>query len=206
MVARPMLGSWEIPNIAVISSLEHRRLVRLPVPGVPLGLLQDLNADPTRVLLSGSLFGDENRDEFLQEVRGAFADGTPLTFVADILTATSVQHVLVETLRIEQRGTRPNETAYLIVLRESPPPPPAGDPAGDLDASIQGNAASALDSITGAVNVALDGLPSLDAMLPPDLSNPLPPVGSALDAVKAATGPLPGILSPLQDIFGTGDG
>ena len=206
MAARPMLGSWEIPNIAMISSLEHRRLVRLPVPGVPLGLLQDLNADPASVVLSGSLFGDDNRDEFLREVRGAFADGTPLTFVADIVTATSVQHVLVETLRIEQRGTRPDETAYLIVLRESPPPPPADDPVGGLDAGIQASAAGALGSVTGALDVTLDGLPSLDAVLPPDLSNPLPPVGSALDSTKAATGPLPGILSPLQDIFGTGDG
>jgi hypothetical protein len=199
-----MLGDWEIPNIATISSLEHRSLVRLPVPGVRLGLIQDLQADPTRLVLSGSLFGDDNRDQFLQEVRGAFADGTPLTFVGDILTATSVQHVLIETLRFEQRGTRPDELAYLIVLRESPPPPPADDPLGDLDTGIVDGAAGALDSVTGALDVALSGLPSLSSVLPPDLSNPLPPVSSSLDSVKAATDPLPGALGPLTAIFGTG--
>ena len=99
MNVKPMLGDWEIPRIASIQTLEHRMFVEMPVPGRVGSLFQDLNTTPTRIAISGSLYGDEARNAFLEALRGKFREGVPVTFVADIVTATEVQYVIIETLR-----------------------------------------------------------------------------------------------------------
>ena len=109
-----MLGDWEVPHIEEIGSLEQRRFVEYQVPGQAQPLYQDLSATPTRIAITGSLYGDEDRDAFLQEVRGKFQAGEPLTFVADIVTATELQYVVIEQLRFEQSATRPDEISYQI--------------------------------------------------------------------------------------------
>lgn len=195
MNVKPMLGDWEIPNIASIRTLERRAFVELPVPGRVGSLFQDLNSTPTRIAIAGSLFGDQNRDDFLEQVRGKFMAGAPVTFVADIVTATEVQHVIVETLDFRESAERPDETHFLVVLRESPPPPPSGNPLGALDAGLDLDAAGMLDTVTGALGV-LDGLGSV-----PDLADPTPPLAGALDGVSAATAGLGDALTPLTDLF-----
>lgn len=195
MNVKPMLGDWDIPNIASIRTLEQRAWVELPVPGRVGSLFQDLDSTPTRIALTGSLFGDERRDEFLEAVRGKFREGVPVTFVADIVTATEVQHVIVETLEFRESARRPDETYYLVVLRESPPPPPAGNPLGAIDTSLLDEAGGFLDTITGALDV-LDGLGSV-----PDIADPTPPISGALDGVTAATSGVGDALAPLTGIF-----
>ena len=113
------------------------------VPGRAGSLFQDLDAAPARVAISGSLYGDEDRDDFVEELRGKFRAGEPVTFVADILTATEVRYVIIEAMRLQESGVRPDQTDYLFVLRESPPPPPPPDPLGiDLDSWIRRTASS----------------------------------------------------------------
>ena len=126
-------------------------------PGRAGSLYQDLNSGPLRLAITGSLYGDETRDEFLEAVREKFRAGEAITFVADILTATAVQYVVVQELQFAENGTRPDQTDYLIVLSESPPPPPPPDPLGGLDTSLLDQAASLVDSVTGAVDL-LDAL------------------------------------------------
>lgn len=196
MNVKPMLGDWEVPNIASIRTLERRAFVELPVPGRVGSIFQDLNSAPARIAIAGSLFGDENRDAFLEEVRGKFKEGIPVTFVADIVTATEVQHVIVETLDFRESARRPDEMHFLVVLRESPPPPPSPNPLGALDAGLGLDALGMLDTITGALDV-LDGLGSV-----PDLADPTPPLAGALDGVSAATAGLGDALTPLTDLFG----
>jgi hypothetical protein len=192
---KPMLGDWEVPNISSIRTLERRAFVELPVPGRVGSLFQDLNSTPTRIAISGSLFGDQNRDDFLEQVRGKFKEGAPVTFVADIVTATEVQHVIVETLDFRESAQRPDETHFLVVLRESPPPPPSANPLGALEAGLDLDALGMLDTITGALGV-LDGLGSV-----PDLADPTPPLTGALDGVTAATAGLGDALTPLAALF-----
>ena len=155
MKVKPVLGGWEIPHIASIGSLEQRSFTELAVPGKSASLFQDLASTPTRIVIGGSLFGDEDRDAFLQEVRDKFRAGEPVTFVADIVTATEIQYVVIETLRFEQSADRPDEIEYLIALRESPPPPPP--PAPSLDDGLLDEAGGFLDSVTGALN-AIDAV------------------------------------------------
>jgi hypothetical protein len=192
---KPVLGSWEIPRIESIRTLERRSFVELPVPGRAASLYQDLNTEPTRIAITGSLYGDEARDEFLEEVRGRFREGEPLTFVADIVTATEVQYVVVEALAFDESGVRPDEIEYLIVLKESPPPPPPTDPLAGLDAGLLEDAAGFVDSIAGALDV-------IDAVSVPDFSDPTPPLAGLLDQVGGALAPLGDVTGPLAELFG----
>jgi hypothetical protein len=194
---RPVLGDWEIPRIASIRTAERRSFVELHVPGRAGSLFQDMNGLPTRIVIAGSVHGDEARDALLDKLRGQFRAGEPVTFVADITTATDVQYVLVETLHFEQSGRRPDDLDYLIVLRESPPPPPPPDPLGGLDTGLLDQAAGFLDTVTGALAM-IDALGSV-----PNLSNPTDALQSALDGVTAATADLDDALGPLRTVLGS---
>ena len=198
MKVKPMLGDWEIPHIESIGSLERRELVELEVPGRAASLYQDLNAAPTRVVISGSLYGDEDRDAFLEEIRGKFREGEPVTFVADIVTATEVQYVLIDTLRFEQSAQRPEEISYLIAIRESPPPPPPANPLGELDTGLLDEAGGFLDTVTGA----LDAIETLGSV--PDFGDPTTALAGALGDVTDALGGLGDVGSGLGSLFGTG--
>jgi hypothetical protein len=197
MKVKPVLGDWEIPRIESIRTLERRSFVELPVPGRAASLYQDLNTEPTRISITGSLFGDEDRDAFLEEVRGTFRAGEPMTFVADIVTATEVQYVVVETLAFRESARRPDEIEYSIVLRESPPPPPPADPLAGLDAGLLDDAAGFVDSVTGALD-------AIDALGAPDFSDPTPPLAGVLDGVSGALAPLAEVTGPLGELFGEG--
>jgi hypothetical protein len=109
MRVKPVLGDWEIPRIASIRTLEQRSYVELAVPGRVGSLFQDLNTVPTRVAIAGSLYGLEAQNEFLETLREKFLAGEPVTFVADILTATEVQYVLIETLDFQESSRRPDQ-------------------------------------------------------------------------------------------------
>jgi hypothetical protein len=196
MKVKPMLGDWEVPHIASIRSAERRAFAELPVPGRAGSVFQDLNAGPVRIAIEGSLYGDEARDDFLAEVRGKFKAGEPVTFVADIVTATEVQYVIVEELRFQESGVRPDQADYFLVLRESPPPPPPPDPLGGLDAGLLDQAGSFLDSVTGALG-ALDMLGSI-----PDLGNPTEPLMGLLDDFGSVTEGLPGLMDSLTALIG----
>ena len=80
-----MLGDWEVLRIASIHALEHRSWVELAVPGRVGSVFQDLNTTPTRIAIRGSLQKEEERDEFIEQVREKFRAGEPVTFA---LTAT----------------------------------------------------------------------------------------------------------------------
>ncbi len=197
MRVKPVLGDWEIPRIASIRTLEQRRYVELTVPGKVGSLFQDLNTVPTRVAIAGSLYGEEAQSEFLETLREKFFAGEPVTFVADIITATEVQYVILETLDLQESGLHPDQLDYVVILRESPPPPPPPNPLGGLDTSLLDQAAGFLDTVTGALD-AIAGLGNI-----PDISDPTPQISGALDGVTTATAGLEESLAPLATIFGT---
>lgn len=199
MNVKPVLGDWEIPRIQFIQSLEKRNFVELDIPGRVGSLFQDMNTGPTRVAICGSLYGDETRNEFLEELRGKFREGEPVTFVGDIVTATEVQYVIIETLQFEENGLKPDQMDYFIILKESPPPPPPPDPLGGIDTDLLDQAENFIDSVTGALDV-IDSIGSV-----PELSDPTDDLTSALDGVTSAMSGLDDALTPLQNIFGTND-
>jgi hypothetical protein len=195
MNVKPVLGDWEIPRIASIRTLEQRSFVELAIPGRVGSLFQDMNTVPTRIAIAGSLYSDEVRDEFLETLRGQFRAGEPVTFVADIVTATEVQYVIIETLDFRESGNTPDQIEYWIVLRESPPPPPPPDPLGGLDTGLLDQAGNFLDSVTGALDL-IDGLGSI-----PDIGNPTPQVRGAIDQVRSATTGVQQAATLLDSLF-----
>jgi hypothetical protein len=197
VIVRPMIGSWEVPCIEHIGTLESRRLARLPVPGLDGDLQHDLGADSLRVEICGTLAGDDARDAFLKGLREQLHAGKPVTFVADILTATTLDKVLVESLEVTERNDPAASFGYRVVLREYVEPPEPPGALGDAGAGLEGE----LDDAAKLGLAGLD-LPGLLGSIP-DIGDPRPPLESALDGVKAALG---GLTAPLASLTGVLEG
>ncbi len=195
MNIRPILGDWEIPNIEAIDTSERRSFVEFEVPGRAGSVFHDLNTGPATIRIRGSLFGDERRDEFLQALRVPYRDGQPVTFAADILTATEVQYVVIEAMDLVQRSDAPDQLHYRFSLRESPPPPPPPDPFGALDSDLLDQAAGLVEAATSA----LDTIQTLGDV--PDFGDPTEGVRSALDVVRGAAGGLDAAADLLGGLF-----
>jgi hypothetical protein len=195
VIVRPVVGGWEVPRIERIESRERRRLARLPVPGLLGDLQQDLGSESLAVEISGSLQGDEARDEFLTSIREQFRAGEPVSFVADITTATELDQVLIEELEVEEVNEAAGSFRYRIVLREYVEPPAPPSPLDDLGADL----GLELDLLAG---LGLDGLklPDLLGDLP-TLGDPVVPVQGALEGVRAATDQIPSLLDGLREKF-----
>lgn len=191
VIIQPMIGEWTVPAIERISTIESRRLARFPVPGLQGDLHQDLGVSGLVVDISGSLHGDAARDDLLGSLRPAYLAGDPLTFVADIVTATELEQVLIERLAIEETSGA-GGIRYQIRLRQyvEPPEPPA--PLDELAPDLDGALAALAD-------VGLAGLDIPDVLGDvPDLTDVTPPIRDALDGVRAATAPLTEALAGLR--------
>jgi hypothetical protein len=190
-----MIGEWEVNGIESIRALERRRIARLPVPGLQGDLQQDLGTSSLVVEIAGSLHGDTARDDMLEQIESRFRAGEPVTFVADITTATQLELVMVEELEVSEVNEAADGFRYRIVLREyvEPPPPPA--PFEDLGLDL-------LDELDLLSSLGLDGLelPGLLGTIP-DIADPVEPVLGALDGVEAALEPLPDVLGGLSEAF-----
>jgi hypothetical protein len=195
VIVKPVIGQWEVPRIERIETLEGRRIARLPVPGLLGDIQQDLGAASLTVEISGSLNGDQARDDFLQQLRDSFRAGEPVSFAADITNDAHLDQVLIDELQLEEVNDSPDTFRYRIVLREyvEPPQPPA--PVDDLGADL----AADLD---GLASLGLDGLnlPDLLGGIP-DIANPVPPLQGALGAVQSATAQVPNLLQGLKSTF-----
>jgi hypothetical protein len=195
VIVRPMIGEWEVPRIERAGTVEERRLARLSVPGLAGDLHHDLGRQSVAVEIAGSLHGDAERDDFLQKVREPFNAGEPLAFVADIVTATELDRVLIEGLELEESNDSADSFRYLIRLRqyvEPPaPPPPIDDLGGELGPELDLLADLGLDGLE---------LPNLLGDIPA-LGDPTPPLREALDGVRTAVTPLTDALSSLGEAF-----
>jgi hypothetical protein len=185
-----MLGEFEFDGIEYIASGESRALVEHRVPGLAGNYFQDLGAVPNAIVISGSKYTDEARDEFLNGIREIFKKGEPASFVADILNATDITEVVIEDLQVAELHD-PAGFQYTVTLHQyvRPPEPPA---EGLFDTDILGDAMN----VMGALD-ALDALSSL-----PNFADPTPPLRDALGQVTGATSGLEGVTASLNSLFG----
>jgi hypothetical protein len=195
MLVHPMIDSWEPPMIERIASVESRRLAVLPVPGLDGDLHQDLGRSALAIEISGSLNGDDVRDDFLKQLREKYLAGDPVDFVADIVKESKLEKVLIEELELSEVAGSPDAFRYRIVLREytkPPEPPAAADDFGlDLDADLDQLASLGLD--------ALD-LPAIAADIP-NVGDLLAPLKPAAENLKSALSGAGSLLSPLNDLL-----
>jgi hypothetical protein len=196
MTVTPMLGDWEVPRVSLLRTEEARKLAEHRVPGRAGSVWQDLGADTVMIELAGSVFSTEEREGFLDGARERFTAAEPLTFVADIMRATDLQYVLIESLVVEERADRPDEIGYRMLLRESPPPPPPPDPFGAIDAGLLDQAGGFLDAVTDA----LDAVSALGDI--PDFTDPTALLGGTTDEAKALMDGIAGVAPKIQSLFG----
>jgi len=191
-----MIDDWEVPRIESIRTVEARRVASLGVPGLMGDLQQDLGADSLAVEICGSLFGDEARDDFLDAIREKFRAGEPVSFVADIITATELDQVMIVGLDVIETNDAATGARYRIVLREYVEPPTPPTPIDDLGLDLD-------DELDLLADLGLDGLelPDLLGQIP-SLGNPVEPIKPALAGVDAATSGIGGLLGGLKGALG----
>ncbi len=191
---RPMLGDVELRTVQNIATVERRALVEHRVPGMAGSAFQDLGRPSASIKLEGVLFGEESRAQ-LEGLRGKFQAAEPVSFAADIATATEIVDVLIEDLRVIEVAGRPGTFLYQIVLRESPPSPPPPDPLAALNADILGDAQDLFDQATGLADV-INTLGSV-----PSFGDPTEQLGGILDQFESATTGMQTTLGPLGELF-----
>jgi hypothetical protein len=192
-----MLGDFELPRVTRLETLETRDLVELPVPGRTGSLFQDLNRQPTRIVIEGSVFGEQAGLDFLAAVRAKYAAGEPMTFTSDIVSGTELQYVLLRQLHVMAEASAPDQIDYAVWLTESPPPPPPGPGLLDgIDAGLLDAAAGMLDSAMGA----LDALAALGNL--PDISDPTKALSGLLGDTAPAITQAGEVAAGLRDLLG----
>jgi len=196
MIVKPMVGDWEVPRIEAIHTHELRRIAEIGVPGLMGDLQQDLGTTSLVVEITGSLVGDDARDDFLNKLREKYRAGDPVSFTADITTATELDQVLIVALDVVECNDAARSVRYRIVLREyvEPPAPPA--PIDDLGLDLGAD----LDSLA---SLGLDGLELPDLLGDiPTVGNPVEPIKPALSGVDSATSSLGDLLGGLRSKLG----
>jgi hypothetical protein len=196
-----MIGSWEPPSIERVASREVRRLVALPTVGLAGDLHQDLGRSAMVVEICGSLSGDEARDQFFADVRGQFAAGEPVDFVADIIKETELEQVLIDELVVEEVAGVADSFRYRIVLREYTEPPEPPSPGFD-DLGVDLGLDVDLDALADLGLDMLD-LPGLLATVP-DIGDLLSPVTTAAQDLHKTLGGATAAFGPLADLLGGG--
>jgi hypothetical protein len=196
MLLRPMIASWEVPRIESITTTEMRRLAVLPVPGLSGDLHQDLGRGALAVQVSGSLFGDEARDEFLKELREKFLAGEPVDFIADIVNESELERVLIVSLSLDEQSNNADTFRYQIALREYTEPPEPPGPASDFGLDVDADLDLDVD-----LGLDLLDLPSLLVGVPKvgDLLSPLKPAAAKLKSEISNAG---AVLEPLKNLLG----
>lgn len=157
MPAKPMLDDLELQQVQKIEAEENESVTGHRVPALEGDFLQDLGRRAVRIALNGVLTGDPAADG-LKKLREKFQKAEPIPFVADVATATSVDKMLIEDLKIREVAGKPERFEYSIALREfipppqpevEPPPPPPPVPPK-------------VDKATLIVEVIVEGQPNFD--------------------------------------------
>ena len=202
-MAAPMIDDIELKALQVIRQETEQDYLRQRIVGLDGTLHQRLGRRSHRVTMAGFLLADTAADD-LAKLQKKAAAGDEVTFTADITTALEIEHMVIESFAAEQTIGPSGQTAYAIVLAESPPlPPPAevssfgglGDfGVGDLGfdtgalggvlSDIADQAGSVMGAVDSAINAAeqLSSLASLADL--GSVGNPVKPVTDALGSIS----------------------
>jgi hypothetical protein len=201
----PMLDDIELKAVQVIRQEIEQGYRRRRIAGLDGTLHEHLGRRSHRVVIGGLLLADTAADD-LAGLQKKAASGEEVTFTADIASALDIEKMVIESFAAEQVVGPAGQTAYAILLAESPKlPPPAEvsafgglgdfgmgdlgfDPGalGDVLSGIADQAAGVMAAADAAMN-AIDQLQKLAALA--DLANlgaignPAQPVVDALGAV-----------------------
>ena len=103
---RPILDDLELELVQNIATAEDEALVQHAVPALEGDFFQRLGRRATGISLQGVLTGTEVK-EGLEKLREKFRAAAPVSFVADITTATRIEKVLIEELDVLELAGKP---------------------------------------------------------------------------------------------------
>jgi hypothetical protein len=212
----PLLGDVALTSVQRLEHLLDGGFAAQEVVGLPGQVQQHLGRGSHVVLVEGTLHGETYADD-LAALQSAAADGAPLTFVADIITALQLKEVVIESFRVAEVAGETRQARYALVLREDPPLPPPADVASfgglgafgvgalGFDTDIMGSLAGLAGDIAGAVESALDATAALQALAGlGDLGfgGELQPLEEAVDRIGAAASGFRDAIGGLGRLFG----
>lgn len=198
----PMLDDIELKAVQLIRQEIEQGYRRRRIAGLDGTLHEHVGRRSHRVVIGGLLVGESAADD-LGALQRKAAAGEEVTFTADIATALEVEKMVIESFAAEQGVGPAGQTAYALLLSESPElPPPAQvsafggldefgagdlgfDPGalGDVMSGIADQAAGIMAAADAAMN-AIDRLSQLaDLASLGSVGNPAAPVVEALGAV-----------------------
>ena len=214
-MAVPMIDDLELKAVQSIRQDTDQDFVRLKIAGLDGTLHQKLGRASHRVTIDGVLLPAKATDD-LKTLQDKASSGAEVTFTADITNALSIQKMVLESFRAEQQVGSAGQTAYHIILAESPPlPPPAEVSAfgglgdfglGDLGfdpgalGGVLGDITSAAGDIMSDASAALDAVDKLKALA--SLGN-LASVGNPVKPLADQAGSL-GSIGELMKGLGKG--
>ena len=180
--ARPMLSDIELQQVQQLEVEKDQVLTQHAVPALEGDFLQRQGRRATRLTVAGVLTGAEVADG-LSALREKFRAAEPVSFVADIATATRVDQVLIEEMGVRELAGKPQRFEYSFTLREftpppatkreePPPPPPPPPPSVDtgtlvVDVTVEGQP----DFDMGRLTVTVEGTQDDGASLSRTLTN-----------------------------------
>lgn len=123
MAPRPLLGELELEKVQSIVVDGDQVLVEHGVPALEGNFLQRLGRRASKINLRGFVAGSGVLDS-LKQLRDKLRAAEPVSFVADIATATRVDQVLIEEMSVRELAGKPERFEYAFLLREFIPPPP----------------------------------------------------------------------------------
>lgn len=162
---RPMLDDLELIQVQQIATFDRRQLAEHKPPGMSGSLLQNLGRQPTSLVVGGVATGPEAQS-FIEQLDEKFRAGTPVPFVADIVTDTAIEEIVIDDLRIRDLAGKPLRYAYALTLREYIEPLEPGA-AGLLDVGILEEAGDLLDDLIDGLDIGLDFSTGLERFLEP---------------------------------------
>lgn len=116
-MTRPMLDDLELQQVQTITLDGDQVWVQHAVPALEGDFLQGLGRRASQITLTGVLTGAEVADE-LQNLRAKFHAAHPVSFVADIATATRIDQMLIEEMGVRELAGKPGRFEYAFTLRE----------------------------------------------------------------------------------------
>jgi hypothetical protein len=191
MKIRPMIGEYEVPGIQRIGALERRQLATFEVPGLAGSFHQDLGRVATRVVIEGTLAGDDARDAFLEAVREKLAAGS---------LSTSWP-----TSRLQPRSSRCSSATS--TCRKWPVPPTASVTGSCLRSTCHRLLLPPIRrwKTRWAPKRRMHSMSASCRRCSrhPEFGNPVPPLSGAIDGAKAALQSLSGVGPQLAELFGS---
>lgn len=212
----PMLDDLELKAVQIVRQEIEQGYRRRRIAGLDGTLHEHIGRRSHRVVLGGLLLAETAADDLAALQRKA-ASGEEVTFTADIATALDIERMVIESFAAEQSVGVAGQTAYALLLAESPAlPPPAEvsafggldefglgdlgfdpDALGDVLGDIADQAGAVMEMADAAMSV-IDQLEDLAALA--DLAN-LGSVGNPAQPVVDALGKVDE-LAPLVEAIG----